>query len=238
MFYKETSQKLVWIFIVVLISISAFSPAQAGRRYFGLKQGGNVIDWGTDWQPPSVAVALDLKKEHPSGVYSNLQVVCYDVLEKENKPSYGYLAVGFHLRNLDVEPAIGYSFRDKELVGACRLYPKVFNFRSYFNLEYQPESQAFYYQAQTSLKFSLFFDLGLEAEGWGDLNDDLESNGFGLVGGFNLHNWDFFKGKDHKIRIEAALQLRELMDEIKPQAVLRIKISPDMDESTKPKRRN
>jgi|GEM_PF-4268225 len=232
-----TSQKVVWFFVILLISISTFSSVQAGRGYFGLKPHGSVINWGENWQPPRGVAILNVQKEHSSGLYTNLQGVCYDLLEKENKPFYGYLEVGFHLGNLAVGPTIGWSFRDKELVAGLRLHQDSSIWRGYSNLEYQFETKSFYYQGQISLKFNAFFDLGGEVEGWGDIDDNLTSHGFGAVFGFNLQALRLVDN-DSKLRIEAAIQLRELMDQWKPQAIVRFSFTPKMDEHTIPKRRN
>lgn len=202
---------LIGLFVVLV------SGVQAGTRYRG-----NLVNWGTDWQPPRAEARLDLVGDLSPQLKSRLQGVCYDALEDKDKPFYLYWGLGFRRGNLWFEPTFGWSFRDKELVGAFRLYPQWENWHGYSNLEYQFETQSFYYLTQFNWKATPFFEIGAEAEGWGDLKNHLESHGVGGNLALNFHALKRWKNHDSKLRCEAALQYREMGGSFKPQAIVRL----------------
>lgn len=219
--------------IFIGLSLVLVSQLQAGVRYRG-----SVVNWGTDWQPPRAEARLNLENDLSPILHSRLQGVCYDLLEKDDKPSYLYWGLGFRRGNLMLEPTIGWSFMDKEIVGAFRLYPKWKTWFGYSNCEYQFKTKSFYYLAQLGKKFSPFFEMGTEIEGWGDINDNLQSTGFGLNFAFNLHAVGRLKAQKSKLRVEVAIQYRELGNQWKPQAVVRLIFTPKMEEHTPSHRRD
>src|SRR3989339_609728 len=195
----------------------------------GVRHRGNVFNWGTDWQPPRAEARLNVENDLSPLLHSRIQGVCYDLLEAKDKPFYLYWGLGFRRGNLMLEPAIGWSFRDKELVGAFRLYPQWKDWFGYSNVEYQFETRSFYYLAQLGKKFNPFFEMGMEIEGWGDIDDNLQSNGLGVNFAFNLQGLKRFKAQESKLRVEAAIQYRELDSQWKPQAVVRLILTPKID---------
>jgi hypothetical protein len=191
--------------------------------------------WNESTHPPRAEVRLNLINAQSTGVESRLQGVCYDLLEKKDKPYYLYLGFGFQSGHLDIEPALGWSFRDNEWVAAFRTYPEWEKWRGYSNCEYQLETKSWYYLAQIETHFNHWVECGAEMEGWGDIDDQLTSNGAGINVVFNTHpRWG---NPDSKLRIEAGLQLREMDSKYKPQLIVRFIFSPEMEEHTPDPRR-
>ena len=225
-----TSQRMLVILLAAVVLMAVVVEVDAK----GLSRGGNIPIWDKSTHPPRGEFRLDWMGQLSDQVKSRLQGVCYDVLEKEDKPFYVYLGLQFG----DLESVVGYSFRDEEWVTGLRLYPKWETWHAYSNLEYQLETKSFYYLAQAELHLSPFIECGAEVEGWGDLDDDMISNGVGLNMAFNLHAHQRWGKKDSKLRVEAAIQYRGLGGEWKPQAVVRFVFTPKPDEHTRSRRRH
>jgi len=243
MFFSKKTPKnfglgfLILLVLLVIMALVAILTNDVEAK--GLPRRGDVFDWNESWQPPRGEVSLNLLGEFsPGGVKSRLQGVCYDVLEEKNKPYYIYLGAGFQTGNLEIEPALGWSFRDNEWVLALRTYPDWGKSRAYSNLEYQLETQSYYWVAKIETHLNHFIEWGVEAEGWGDLDDYLTSNGAGLNLVFHLQGRRRYGDQDSKLQIEAAVQYREMDGSWKPQAIVRFNFTPKLDEHSRSRRRH
>lgn len=235
-FNKHLSTVFVWLCLILAGGSFFTQSAQAIRPRDGYSK--NIFDWGENWQPPRGEARLNWMGWYSSFRF-NLQGVCYDVLEKDKKPYYLYLAVGVPVKGYILEPVVGWAWQDKEWVGGFRIYFDSSQFwRNYSNLEYQPKSQAFYYLTQLEFRLSPFLEMGVEVEGWGDIDDDLESNGAGVNIVFNLHALSGWKVPSAKASVELAVQYRELGGLWKPQAVARLIFTPKRQEHTPSTRRD
>lgn len=241
LFGKNTSKKFGQGFLI-LIGLLGLIAVIFGL--VGVAKAGPIPRWDHDsdiniWDesthPPRAEVRLNVNNYQSHGVESRLQGVCYDVLEEKDKPYYLYFGFGFQSGHLDIEPVVGWSFRDNEWVVALRTYPEWEKWRGYSNAEYQLETKSWYYLAQIETHFNHWVEWGAEMEGWGDIDDNLTSNGLGVNAIFNLQP---VRGNpDSKLRIEAGLQIREMDSKYKPQAVVRFIFTPKMDEHTPDPRR-
>lgn len=235
-FHRRISAIVFWSILLLAALNFTYQPAQAGSyRHI---RGRKIFDWGTNWQPPRGEARLNWMSSDSSKIRWNLQGVCYDVLEKDKKPYYLYLAAGLRFRNHILEPVGGWAWQDKEWVTGLRIYSDYRLCRTYYNLEYQPQSQSFYYLAQLEFRFSPFLEMGFEAEGWGDVDDDIQSNGAGVNASFNLHGLSGWKVPGAKVSVEMSVQYRELGGLWKPQAIARLVITPKRGEHSSSTRRD
>lgn len=152
---------------------------------------------------------LDIMGQWSDEVKSRFGIVCHDVLKtNEYKSTDLYLGLQFG----EFEPILGWNFLNNEWVTGLRYYPKWDNKRGYLNFEYQFWSQRYYYHARIE-----FSKVGFEAEGRGDINDHLVSNGFGPYLIFNLQPRYGWRENNLKFRVEAGVQYHKFG----PEAVVR-----------------
>lgn len=226
-FYKRLAFFGLFCLLFIGVSVEA-------RGLF--KSDGSLFGWNENWHPWRGEVRLDLVNQQSDRLQTRLQGICYDVMEKGSKPSYVYLGFGFCYRGLIAEPTIGWAFRDNEWVGAVRLYGLWRGFRFYHNLEVQPlKTQSFYYISQMEWRLKAFLEIGLEAEGWADIDDELSSQGAGINAVLSFQG---IRGaEDSKFYLETALQYRELGGDWKPQPIIRLIFRPKLDDHTPDHRR-
>ena len=219
---------LIVIGLLVIFAVVVFLSGDAEAAIVRGYHSGNIPIWDESTHPPRAEVRLDmLGNDLSPGVETLLQGVCYDVLEKEDKPFYLYFGMGFQRGNLKIQPAVGWSFRDNEWVLALRTYPKWERWRGYSNVEYQLETKSWYYLGQIETHINDWVEWGVEVEGWGDIDDHMTSNGAGLNVVFNTR--PVRANPDAKIRIEAGIQWREMGDKYKPQVLVRFIFTPKME---------
>ena len=241
MFSNNSSRKLGWgqlfltlLLVTVVLMVSNIDDVYAKGLY---KTRGSLFKWDDNWHPPRAEARLNWMGQWSETLSSRLQGVCYDMLEEKDRPYYVYLGMGFQNGSLLVEPTLGWSFRDMELVGALRTYPKGEGWRAYTNLEYQLETKTYYYLAQAEFYVNPLIEWGVELEGWGDIDDKLMSNGAGINLAFHLRGLSRYKHQDSKLRVEAFVQLREMDGEYKPQFGVRFEFTPKQDEHTPNRKR-
>jgi hypothetical protein len=220
------------IALTFLVTLLWASSSQAG-----LPRGGNILDTGESFHPHRGEVRLNLMGEWSDTTESHLEAVCRDLLE-EDKTYHLNFAPVFQFGNVAVEPTIGWVFQeDDEFLVALRIRPEWAGFQAYSNTEYSFESKSYYYLTQAYVRVSPFLEWGVEAEGWGDFENHLTSNGLGVNLAFNFHPRKGWGKKLSKLRVEAFCQAREMDGHLKPAVGIRFSVTPKMDAHSPSRRR-
>lgn len=196
----------------------------------------NFVNWNESWQPPRVKAELNVVHDLNSWLTSRLQASAFNLLEKkEDKRYYGGLGFGVKYRNWTIEPTLAYAVENGEYFPVMRLYSQGNHWRGHSSLEYQLTGR-FYYLVQLVKRFTPLIEVGVEAEGWGNISGELMSHGAGLKAVFNLHSLRKWKYPKSKLRLEASIHGRELSGQVKPQFIVGLVFTTDTNKHTSGKR--